>query len=252
MYPVSRILERAVKSFPDRIALVDGDVRLSYRELGIRVNKLANSLLDLGLTTGDRVAILDWNSHRYAEAYYACAIAGLTFLPLNSRLAAPELAYIFNDSDVRALLVSEPFLKTYETVKESARSLEFAIGMSANEDPVLPIDYETLLLASSEHATSVNTEEDEIIQIYYTSGTTGDPKGVCLTNANVYWCGVDCITTMDFRLGAVWLHSAPMFHLADAVAFWSVPMVGGTQVCVHFDPDRVLELIEREQVTITS
>ena len=126
MYPASRILERAVKSFPDRIALVDGDVRLSYRELGIRVNKLANSLLDLGLTTGDRVAILDWNSHRYAEAYYACAIAGLTFLPLNSRLAAPELAYIFNDSDVRALLVSEPFLKTYETVKESARSLEFA------------------------------------------------------------------------------------------------------------------------------
>ena len=252
MYPASRILERAVKSFPDRIALVDGDVRLSYRELGIRVNKLANSLVDLGLTTGDRVAILDWNSHRYAEAYYACAIAGLTFLPLNSRLAAPELAYIFNDSDVRGLLVSEPFLKTYETVKESARSLEFAIGMSANEDPVLPIDYETLLLASSEHATSVNTEEDEIIQIYYTSGTTGDPKGVCLTNANVYWCGVDCITTMDFRLGAVWLHSAPMFHLADAVAFWSVPMVGGTQVCVHFEPDRVLELIEREQVTITS
>ena len=93
---------------------------------------------------------------------------------------------------------------------------------------------------------------DDIIQIYYTSGTTGDPKGVCLTNSNVYWCGVDCLTTMDYRLGSVWLHSAPMFHLADAVAFWAVPMVGGCQVAVHFQPDKVLDLIQRERVTITS
>jgi len=252
MYQASRILSRAVKSFPDRPALIDGDVRLTYRALGERVNRLANALCGMGLERGDRVAILDWNSHRYAEAYYACAVAGLTFLPLNSRLAAPELEYIFNDSDARAVLLSAPFLDVFEDVRSKAPSLEFSIGMGLDNPPAGFHDYEAMLAAASPEAEPADTAIDDIIQIYYTSGTTGDPKGVCLTNGNVFWCGVDCTTTMDFRLGCVWLHSAPMFHLADALAFWAVPMVGGAQVCVHFQPDRVLELIEKERVTITS
>jgi long-chain acyl-CoA synthetase len=252
MYQASRILSRAVESFPDRPALIDGDVRLTYRALGERVNRLANALCGMGLERGDRVAILDWNSHRYAEAYYACAVAGLTFLPLNSRLAAPELEYIFNDSDARAVLLSAPFLDVFEDVRSKAPSLEFSIGMGLDNPPAGFHDYEAMLAAASPEAEPADTAIDDIIQIYYTSGTTGDPKGVCLTNGNVFWCGVDCTTTMDFRLGCVWLHSAPMFHLADALAFWAVPMVGGAQVCVHFQPDRVLELIEKERVTITS
>ena len=252
MYQASRILSRAVESFPDRPALIDGDVRLTYHALGERVNRLANALCGMGLERGDRVAILDWNSHRYAEAYYACAVAGLTFLPLNSRLAAPELEYIFNDSDARAVLLSAPFLDVFEDVRSKAPSLEFSIGMGLDNPPAGFHDYEAMLAAASPEAEPADTAIDDIIQIYYTSGTTGDPKGVCLTNGNVFWCGVDCTTTMDFRLGCVWLHSAPMFHLADALAFWAVPMVGGAQVCVHFQPDRVLELIEKERVTITS
>lgn len=252
MYPASRILSRAVEFFPDRPALIDGDIRLNYRELGERVNRLANALIALGLERGDRVAILDWNSHRYAEAYYACAVAGLTFLPLNSRLAAPELEYIFNDSDARAVMLSLPFVDAYEEVRSKVPSLEFTIGMGLEQNHTGFHDYEKMLALVSPEAEPAETALDDIIQIYYTSGTTGDPKGVCLTNANVFWCGVDCTTTMDFRLGSVWLHSAPMFHLADAVAFWAVPMIGGTQVCVHFQPDRVLELIEKERVTITS
>ncbi len=135
MYPASRILSRAVASFPDRPALIDGDIRLSYRALGERVNRLANALCDMGLKRGDRVAILDWNSHRYAEAYYACAVAGLTFLPLNSRLAAPELEYIFNDSDARAVLMSEPFLDVYEVVRSQAPSREWSSGMGRETAP---------------------------------------------------------------------------------------------------------------------
>ncbi len=252
MYSAHRILSRAVAYFPERPALIDGDVRLTYRELGGRVNRLANALRDMGLKRGDRVAILDWNSHRYAEAYYACALAGLTFMPLNSRLAAPELEYIINDSDARAVLLSAPFLDVYEDVRSKAPSLEFSVGMGLERTPDGFHDYEEMLASASPEARPADTGVDDIIQIYYTSGTTGDPKGVCLTNGNVYWCGVDSTTTMDFRLGCVWLHSAPMFHLADALAFWAVPLVGGAQVCVHFQPDRVLELIEKERVTITS
>jgi long-chain acyl-CoA synthetase len=252
MYPASRILERAVQYFPDREAMVDKDVRLTYRQLGERVNRLANALLSLGLERGDRVAILDWNSHRYGETYYACAVAGLIFMPLNSRLSAPELEYIFSDSDARALLLSEPFIDLFEDVRAKAPSLEFTIGMGLEKSPIGCHHYEDMLDAASSAMKPADTDPDETIQIYYTSGTTGDPKGVCLTNSNVYWCGIDCVTTMDFRMGSVWLHSAPMFHLADAVSFWSVPMVGGKQVCVHFQPDRVLKLIEKERVTITS
>ncbi|CAN0485335.1 unnamed protein product, partial [Discosporangium mesarthrocarpum] len=182
MYPASRILARAVEFFPDRTALIDGDVRLTYRELAARVNRLANALLALGLERGDRVAILDWNSHRYAEAYYACAVAGLTFLPLNSRLAAPELEYIFNDSDARAVLLSTPFLEVYDEVRSNAPSLEFSIGMGLAQNSDSFYDYDEMLANAAPDAEPADTALDEIIQIYYTSGTTGDPKGVCLTN----------------------------------------------------------------------
>jgi long-chain acyl-CoA synthetase len=252
MYPAARILDRAVRFFPDRTALVDGDVRLTYRELGDRVNRLANALLAMGLEKGDRVAMLDWNSHRYAEGYYACALAGLTYMPLNSRLAAPELEYIFNDSDARVLMLSSPFGEVYGEIRDRAPSLEFTIGMGIEDLPDGFHDYEGMIASAAADPLPVAGDPDDIIQIYYTSGTTGDPKGVCLTNANVYWCGIDCATTMDFALGCTWLHSGPMFHLADALAFWATPLVGGTQVCVHFQPERVLELIEREKVTITS
>ena len=252
MYTASRILERAVLFFPERPALVDGDVRLTYRQLGARVHRLANALRGLGLERGDRVAVLDHNSHRYAEAYYACALAGFAFLPLNSRLAPPELAYIFNDSDARALLLSEPFGGLLEEVRSEAPSLEFLVGLDIDPCPAGVADYEALIGAASDRFAEPGGGLDDVMQIYYTSGTTGDPKGVCLTNTNVFCCGLDCIGTMDFRLGSIWLHCAPMFHLADAVAFWAVPMVGGTQVCVQFRPDEALRLIESERVTITS
>ncbi|MEX2453531.1 MAG: long-chain-fatty-acid--CoA ligase [Rhodospirillaceae bacterium] len=252
MYPASRILERAVRFYPDRPAMVDGDVRLTYRQLGERVDRLANALLGLGLERGDRVAILDRNSHRYAEAYYACAAAGFTFLPLNSRLAAPELAYIFNDSDARALLLSAPFLGVFEEVRAQASGIDFVVGMGLDVQPEGFEDYEAMLGAASARPPGIATAPDDVIQIYYTSGTTGEPKGVCLTNANVFFCGTDCLGAMDFRQGCVWLHSGPMFHLADAFALWATPMAGGTQVCVHFEPEAVLRLIETERVTLTS
>ena len=93
---------------------------------------------------------------------------------------------------------------------------------------------------------------DDIVQIYYTSGTTGDPKGVCLTDQNLFYCGVDSALVMDFRADSIWLHSAPMFHLADALALWTVPLLGGSQIVVQFEPHLVLDLIQRERVTITS
>lgn len=252
MYPVSRILSRARTFHADRPAVIDGDIRLTYSQLADRVDRLASALVGLGLEPGDRIAILDWNSLRYLEAYYACAQAGLAFLPLNVRLAAPDLGYILNDSEAKALMLSAPFLGLYEEVRGNAPSLETVIALDVPDGPAGLHDYETLLAAARPRREPVPSGPDDVILIYYTSGTTGEPKGVCLTNRNMYFGGVDPLVVMNIDRNDIWLHAAPMFHLADSWAVWAMPMAGGTQIAVHFDPDRVLGLIERERVTITA
>jgi long-chain acyl-CoA synthetase len=246
MYPLAHVLQRALALYPQRVAVVDGNLRLTYRELADRVHRLAAGLLGLGLKRGDRVAILDWNSHRYLEMFYACAHAGLAFMPVNSRLAVPELRYVLKDSDARALAFSEPFLPMYEELKGT---LQYGIGLAL---PKAPIDYEELLAAAQPQRDPVATELDEIMQIYYTSGTTGEPKGVCLTNRNMYAGGLDGVLALSATREDSWQHSGPLFHLASSFAVWSMPIVGGTQLTVHFDPKRAIQSIATEKVTMTS
>jgi long-chain acyl-CoA synthetase len=249
MYPLAHILQRAIALYPERNAVVDGSVRLTYRELGNRVHRLAAALHQLGLKRGDRVAILDWNSHRYLEAYYACAHAGLAFMPVNSRLAVPELRYVLKDSDACALLFSEPFLPMFEELKGS---LQYAIGLGLQKRPAGVQDYEALLESATPMHAPRPTELDEIMQIYYTSGTTGEPKGVCLTNRNMYAGGLDGVLAMAVTREDSWQHSGPLFHLATSFAVWSMPIVGGSQISVHFDPKRAIQSIAAEKVTMTS
>ena len=245
-------MRRARTYYADRIAVVDGDTRLTYARFADRIDRLAGALIGLGLRRGDRVAILDWNSLRYLETYYACLQTGLTFMPLNARLAPAELEYIFNDSEARALLMSAPFLGVWEELRGKAPSIEIAIAMGVEKPPAGIHDYEDLLTRARPQAEPVVNGPEDIVQIYYTSGTTGDPKGVCLTDQNLFYCGVDTVLVMDFNADSTWLHSAPMFHLADAIALWTVPLLGGTQVVVQFEPHLVLDLIQKERVTITS
>src|SRR6185436_1912630 len=230
-------------------AVVDGALRLDYKALGERVHRLAAALLGLGLERGERVAILDWNSHRYLEAYYACAHAGLVFMPVNSRLALPELRYVLKDSDARALLFSEPFLPMYEELKGD---LQYAVGLALPKSPAGVRDYEQLLSAATPLREPVATELDEVMQIYYTSGTTGEPKGVCLTNRNMYAGGLDGVLAMAVTREDSWQHSGPLFHLATSFAVWAMPITGAAQIALQFDPKRAIQSIATEKVTMTS
>ncbi len=252
MYPLAHIIERASALFPDRPAVVDGPVRLTYRMLTARVHRLAGALRGLGLERGDRVAILDWNSQRYLEAYYACAHAGLVFMPVNSRLAPRELRYILKDSDARALMFSEPFRAVFEDVASDASGLENAIGLGLLWRPEKVLDYEVLLEAAHPMTTAQSADLDEIALIYYTSGTTGDPKGVCLTHRNMYAGGMDGVIALALTREDSWLHAGPLFHLATAFAVWGVPCVGGAQHVIQFEPRRAIETIARERITTTS
>ena len=233
MFGIAHILPRARAFYGERLAVWDGERRLSFAQLGRRVDALVGALKAKGVRRGDRVGILDVNSHRYAEAYYACAQAGMILLPLNSRLAPPELKYVLEDSGAKALIVAESFLPAIEGLRVE----------------VLVQDYERFLATGTPDGTVEPMAPDDICQIYYTSGTTGEPKGVCLTYRNMIASALDSIVGLELRRSDIWLHAAPMFHLVDAWSVWAMPILGATQVMVHFTPERMMEVVQRTRPT---
>jgi long-chain acyl-CoA synthetase len=233
MFPISHILPRARALYPDRLAVWDGEKRFTFEELGRRVDMLVGALKAKGVKRGDRVGILDVNSYRYAEAYYACAQAGMILLPLNSRLAPPELKYVLNDSGAKALIVTEPFFGAVE-----GQHIE-----------VLIRDYDAFLAGGKPDSVVEKVQLDDICQIYYTSGTTGEPKGVCLTYRNMIASAFDSIVGLELTRDDIWLHAAPMFHLVDAWSIWSMPLLGATQVMLHFTPEKMMEVVQRTKPT---
>ncbi|MGE0733492.1 MAG: long-chain-fatty-acid--CoA ligase [Alphaproteobacteria bacterium] len=251
MFPISRILPRARAMYPDRLAIWDGDVRLNFEQLGRRVDALAGALKGRGLGKGDRVAILDGNSHRYAEAYYACAQAGMILLPLNSRLSVPELKYILDDAGADTVLISDPFFAVFEGVRASLSSVKTVVAYGKGPYPANTIEYEKFLADATPAPTCADVDLSDICQIYYTSGTTGEPKGVCLTYRNMIASAFDALVGLGLTEHDIWLHAAPMFHLVDAWSIWSMPMIGAPQVTLQFTPERIMDVVQRTKCTGT-
>jgi long-chain acyl-CoA synthetase len=250
--PISFILPRASAMYPDRLAIWDGDTRYTFAELGRRVDALVGALKAKGMQPGDRVAILDVNSHHYAEAYYACAQAGMVLVPLNSRLAIPELKYILNDAGSRALLISDSFFPVFEGVRDSLTTLELIVAYGQAPYPRGALEYEALLGSAAPDSSRAAVDLNSICQIYYTSGTTGEPKGVCLTHGNMITSAFDSIVDLGLTERDSWLHAAPMFHLVDAWSIWSMPMLGATQMMVNFTPERLMQVVNNAKPSATA
>lgn len=244
MFHLSRVLKRATEVFSDRIAVEDGRVTLTYAEIGERVGALARALSQRGVATGDRVALLDRNSFRAIEIHFACAAIGAVLVPLNVRLASAEIANVLRDTEAVLTFHSE-------SLAHSVPSAFAAICWPDEGGLDAPNPYE-LLLAQSSPLDNLSAEPTSIAQIFYTSGTGGDPKGVCLTHANLVASAYDAIAALALRSTDVWLHVAPMFHLVDAFAIWAVTMVGGRHVIRHFEPASFADDVERYGVTKTS
>jgi acyl-CoA synthetase (AMP-forming)/AMP-acid ligase II len=241
-------LFKAARFFPQKEAIVCGADRFTYGEFAARVYRLANGLHRMRIGKDGKVAILHPNCHVFMEAYYGTAMVGATLVPINYRLSPGEIAFILTDSEAQLMIVSQDFRKLVEDIREDM-----------SEPPrVLLTDrggsYERFLAESTDHLPpSVSMEHTTLAQIYYTSGTTGRPKGVMLTHGNVAAHATGTIAELHLTDSDVWIHVAPMFHLADAWATWAISWVGGRHVMVpHFEPKMVLETIEREKATITN
>src|ERR1700722_11861276 len=241
MFPLSRILDRAAALYAEAPAVADGAVRLSYTGLAKRVAALAGGLRARSIAPGDRIAILARNSFRYLEINLACARAGIILVPLNIRLAPAEIERILALTETKLLLRGLP----HDTAVPSI-AWEDADGPGAGNS------YEYLLYSGAPLAQPAPVASDAVAQIFFTSGTTGQPKGVCLTEGNLLTSALDSIIALALDSEDVWLPAPPMFHLVDAFAIWAITFVGGRHVITHFDPMNFGPLVEGERITKTS
>lgn len=250
---LSQSLHRVLQLNPEGIATIDGDRQQTWAEFKERISCAASGLLDLGLEKGDRVAILALNSDRYFELVYALPWAGLVSVPLNIRLSPAELIFLLNDSGTKVLCVDKTFaamLPAFEGKLESVSNILFIDdGGFEGSTNIEVIDYEKMV-AGSKALEDTGAGGEDLAGIFYTGGTTGLPKGVMLTHSNLVANALNAVHGFDFGTSSRYLHTAPMFHAADAAANIGLTMLGGTHLFVpKFEPLPVLESIAKYQVT---
>jgi acyl-CoA synthetase (AMP-forming)/AMP-acid ligase II len=224
---------RRARKTPDRVAVVYGDREWTYRQLHERVLRWAAALRGLGVRRGDRVAYLGPNHPAFLETLFAAGVLGAVFVPLNTRLAGPEIDYQVADSGATVLVHAMP--------SDSPVPHRVAVGAQ----------YEELLAAAGPEPRDEVVAPDDLCMIMYTSGTTGRPKGAALTHGNITWNSVNVLVDVDLAGDEVTLVVAPMFHTAGLnMTCLPTLLKGGRVVLVpSFDPEAVLALIEERRVT---
>jgi acyl-CoA synthetase (AMP-forming)/AMP-acid ligase II len=249
-------LDKALRLWPEREAIVDDKVRLTYKEFGARVYALARALQSFGLPKGTRVAILAPNTYKYMECYYAHAISNLVLVPINTRLAPGEVIAILQDSETSLIITHSDFNDVALQAAKAITSLQGIVWLDRrpNNSAVhcQQYHYEELLAAASRLEFSpCQPSADDLAQLYYTSGTTGNPKGVMLSHGNVTFHALAAALELSLSEEDVWYHVAPMFHLADAWSIFAITWVGGKHVFLpHFQADQVLETIDKEKISL--
>ncbi len=228
-------LEHARRLHAGRTAVLDGDERFDYATFADRCARLATGLQALGVERGDRVAILASNGHRYLEAFFGVPAWGLVVVPLNTRLAEPELEAILRDSAARVLLTDRDPGKLARCVKRVVR---------------MPDEYEELLKAPPRPPAG-DIEDGSLAALFYTGGTSGRPKGVMLTHrnfiANAFHKTIACSLTAD----DVFLAAPAMFHVAGVAPIVGLVWLGAAMVTMPaFDPNAALDAIEQRKVTV--
>jgi fatty-acyl-CoA synthase len=239
-------LRRAAYVYPGKIAVVDGDRRYSYRQLAERSWRLANALRSGGLSKGDRVATLLFNSAPMLEAHFGVPAAGGVLVAINHRLASAEVGYILGHSDARFLLLDAELESLVATLELSGVTVIRCGNAGAARD-----EYEPFLdSASSTAPESWLEDEEETISINYTSGTTGQPKGVQYTYRGAYLNALSEVITAQMAPESVYLWTLPMFHCNGWCFPWAVTAVGARHVTMRaVDPALVWQLIDDEGVT---
>jgi fatty-acyl-CoA synthase len=251
-----RFLRYAEQQFPRRTAVVCGKERFTYLQFAERARRLAGALLKAGVQPGDRVAFLSANCHRLLEAYYGVIEAGAVLLPLNIRLAPQELTYVINDSGARFVFFQNQFLELVEAFRTKLQNVKgfYSLNQHPDREWIAGQDYEEMLSgAQPRQANIMDVDEDALAEMFYTSGTSAEPKGVMLTHRNIYLHALNAGLGLHSVVDAVELHTISLFHANGWGVAHFLTLLGGKHVMVpRFDPPEVFRLIEEERVNYLS
>ncbi|CAN7564494.1 acyl-CoA synthetase [Arthrobacter sp. LjRoot14] len=257
-------LQRRRPKSGNKAAIIAGDREVSYEQLAERSARLANALRDRGVARGDRVAYLGENDPSFLETLFACGLAGAVFVPLNTRLAPPEIQYQLRDCGavllVHAASLSDLAVRGADGTAAGRRIAVDDVpgkhdgGAAAAQGQQPAERYEDVVASGAEAAPDEPVGLDDGAMILYTSGTTGHPKGALLTHGNITWNCINVIVDFDFASTDVALMISPMFHVASLdMGVLPTLLKGGTVVLEpRFDPLRTLQLIERHRATTIS
>jgi fatty-acyl-CoA synthase len=240
-----RCMHRAVDLYGSKRAIVCGDRRFTYAEFGERCEKLASALTGIGVVEGDRVGYLSFNTHKLLEGYYGAIQARGMVMPLNVRLTTAELSGILQHSEPKVLLYENEFGPLVQTLLQAWPAMR-----TINLDT----EYEAFLTTGTAERADVFTyNEDAIAELFYTSGSTGNPKGVSLSHRTIYMHALTVAGTFNRDDTGVELHTIPLFHANGWGRPQTATMMGLKQVMVRrFDPAFVCRLIAEEGATAMS
>lgn len=242
-------LRRAALIEPDRAAVHDGPSTFTWREFAGRVMQAARALRTLGIGPGDRFAVLQLNSARYLELYYAAAAGGGVIVPCNTRWSISDLVFALQDSGAKLICVDAQFLDVGRDLATRCPGLRVCLT-SLGQAPAGVEVFAPLAGSLSADPFGQEPAPGDLYGLFYTSGTTGGAKGVMLTQANIMANAYHVLIETRMSRDWVWLHSAPMFHLADGAFSFALTLARGVHTFIpQFDPGAFLAAVERDRVT---
>src|SRR5437867_10178649 len=247
-------LRRSRRLYPDREAVVDEGLRLTYSEFGSRCDRWSAALQQLGVRKGDRVAYIAPNTHALLESFYAIPQIGAVLVPINYRLIADDFAYIIGHSGAKVICAHSDYLEVVERIRHELPEVKHVVALEGLTEPLREagwLDYETVLANAPETFTSPPIAEDDLLTINYTSGTTSRPKGVMITHRNAYMNVVGTLIHISMSQIDRYLWTLPMFHANGWTFVWIVTAVGGTHVCLRkVEPLSIFILTRDEGITL--
>jgi fatty-acyl-CoA synthase len=249
----SEVLRRNADRFPDKECVIGPGSRFTYRQLYDRASSLAQGMLALGLGKGDIVGVLLYNCVEYLEITFAVNQIGAVWLPLNFRLAAPEIHYVLGNAGAMALITEAEFVPAIASIKEGLPALKhlFVLG-DGDSLPDGWYGYQGVLKANmGARIPHAEVTLDDLHRLMYTSGTTAHPKGVMLTYGNLYWKNIGHILTFAITDADRTLVVGPLYHVGgmDLPGTGTLYAGGSLVILRRFDPKETLKAIEQEKVT---
>ncbi len=242
---------RAVRLFGSKIGIVDGDKRFTYAQFGERTSRLAAALVGMGMVRGDRIAMLAYNSHPLLEAYYGVLEAGCVLLPVNLRLSGEEVAYVLEHAQARVVIADAELAPLVNEALPLLSSRPQLVWIGDRPAGRSEPGYEELLAAAPPEPPPVPPiDENDVAELFYTSGTTGRPRGVMLTHRNLYLHAMSMMIAFRCAESDVQLHTIPLYHVNGWGTPQGITAAGGRHVMLRkFDPSEVFRLVQQERVT---